>query len=53
MISDDTIDILTQLEQGDTAGLDEIYKQIVTEIANNKKKTKSTHWGPLQNRNKK
>ena len=52
LADDEPETLLEQLENGDTTGLDAIYKQIVTEISNNKRK-KRTHWGPLKNKSKK
>ena len=36
------------IDNNDSNGLEQVYKQIVKEIAK-KNRSKSTHWGPIKN----
>ena len=43
--------IQTMIDNNDTTGLEEAYKQIVKELGK-KNRSKSTHWGPIKNNKK-
>jgi hypothetical protein len=42
--------VQTMIDKGDQQGLEQIYKKIVKELAK-KNRSKSTHWGPIKNKN--
>ncbi len=42
--------VQTMIDKGDQQGLEPIYKKIVKELAK-KNRSKSTHWGPIKNKN--
>lgn len=48
-ITDTTDPVFQMINEGDTVGLEKVYKEIVKELGK-KNRAKTTHWSPLKNR---